>query len=383
MLDTLIAAVNPVYQSALLSLQGIPHETVGTLCKAQGFVDYNNLVDLNGVFSNSPKFGLVDRTQTITGPLKYHVSRPWAIPNQEFTLDQAAAARVQELEQFGSTINVLWSGGIDSTFIVTALLKHLKNRNQLRILYSPWSTYEHPEYLTFLKKFNDVELVDISGEVYFNIDQFDGIFVVGDGGDESHASLDESFIETHGWESLQTPWRDFFKAQGKSNQFIEFCENFFLLAGRPIDTVLEARWWFYIACKFHGTFSETKIPFFAEKKFSRLLQFFDTDHYQKFIYFNLDQIVTANDYTTWRQVLKDYCFEFDQLGLWRTAHKKISSQQLVYYSIKKMSLTDTRWLMILADGTRVFTPSLPLFSRLEFDKKYNSTLDYLFNHAQC
>lgn len=366
-------------------LQGFEILPIGKIYFVNGFPEFNHLVTLNGIFSNYPRFNIVDRTQTVKNPINHYVGRPWAIPDQKITLDQAAQSRVNDIVNMHSgTITVLWSGGIDSTFIVTAFLKHRPRDCRLRVLYSPWSTYEHPAYLDFLKTHDDVECVDISGEVYMSLDHDDAVYVVGDGGDESHASLDESFIESHGWEVLNQSWVEFFKKLGHSEEFIEFCKKFFSHSGRPIDTVLEARWWFYLICKFDGTFSETKIPFFTNNnggtEISKLIRFFDTDHYQKFIYFNTDKIVADSDYTSWRQILKDYCCEFDGLVEWKNTHRKVNSRQFMFYSLKKLSLTDQRWLMILEDGTRIATPSLPLFSAKEFRNRYGNTLDYLFNH---
>jgi hypothetical protein len=384
--NPLVRAINPFYQQKLMLMKGFDLlPPIGQLFPVRGFDDFNQLITLNSVFSTQPRYGIIDRTQTVQQPIDYHVGRPWQVPDQELTLDQAIELTVRDIEQAcRGTINVLWSGGIDSTFAITGLLKHRSQHQPLRVLYSPWSTYEHPEYLHFLKQFNNVECVDISGTVYLSFDQFDGVFVVGDGGDELHASLDESFLETHGWQVLDRPWIDFFRQLGHSDSFIEFCNKFFSHAGRPIITVLEARWWFYMTCKFSGIFEQTKVPFFVNHlggtDVSRVIQFLDNDHYQKFIYYNTDKIVNIGDYTTWRQILKDYCCEFDGLETWRSTHKKVHSRQFNFYGLKKLALTNNRWLMTLSDGTRITTPSLPLFSAKEFDAKYGNSLDYLFNN---
>lgn len=374
--------LNPRFRDKIFEIYKIPFTNVGNLYKVDGYTEHNYLVDINSIFSSYPNFGIFDRTLTVQAPVLHHIPRPWHSPETSLSLGDAMQQRVLNITATSQKINLMWSGGIDSTAILTAFLKHAPDLTQLRVLYSPWSTYEHPEYLGFLDRFPDVERVDVSGDVYLNT-EFDGIFVTGDSGDESHASLDQSFIEKHGYHTLFTSWKDFFKNQNNDQRFIEFCERHFLLANRPIETVLEARWWFYISSKLYGLFYGAKMPFFVcgYENFvpSRLIPFFDCPEYEQFIFYNVDLLIQNNDYASWRQFLKDYCFEFDQLATWRSTHRKITSRQLLDYSLKQMLIKDKRWLMILEDGTRVSTPNLPLLSEFEFRKHWGSELDYLFN----
>jgi len=376
-----IAVINPAYQKRLLTFLDIEIEPVGQLFKAPGFHQHNYLVDINQIFSNNPAFGLIDRTGTVKQPVNYHVPRPWTVPTQHIDLDQAVERIVADIAAAGTKINIMWSGGIDSTLITTAFLKHHNDLSQIRILYSPWSTYEHPDYLNFLKKFPNIELIDISGEVYLNTQALDGAYVVGDGGDESHASLDHSFYTKHGSTGLQKPWQEFFAQHNSDLDFLEFCTQFFSLSGREIQTVLEARWWFYISCKLYGTFFETKWPYFicGHDNFApnRLISFFDNDHYQSFIYHNTDLIAPTDQYHNWRQFVKDYCCEFDGLSHWAATHRKINSVQIIEYNYKKLALLDRRWLMIDNLGQTITTPNLPLLSRRELVQHCN--VEGIFN----
>lgn len=385
MLDTTcsVASINPDYQKKILAINHVPYETVGDLFKVPGYVDHNYLVDINRIFSASPGFGLCNRNGTTRHPVKYYSPKTMAVPVKVHSLEQAAEATVQNISSKNTKINVFWSGGIDSTFAVTAFLKHLSDLSQLRILYSPWSTYEHPEYIGFLKNFPQVELIDISGDVYMSTQSLDGYYVTGDGGDESHASVDEKFFNTHGFAALHSNWHDFFRQHNTDQKFIDFCQEFFASAGRPIVSVLEARWWFYITCKFYGHTFQIKWPFMLggyDNFFpDRLISFFDNEHYQSFAYHNTDRIFVKDDYTCWKQFLKDYCYEFDQLENWWRTHKKLTSTQIFEYNFKKVALLDRRWLMYLSDGTRIATPNMPFFSAREFDNCYGQTLSGLFN----
>jgi hypothetical protein len=234
--------------------------------------------------------------------------------------------------------------------------------------------------LDFLKQFSNLELIDLSGLIYMN-SCFDGIFLTGDGGDEFMGSLDESFFETHGRDFLDTPWQDFFYKKFNSNRFIEFCHDYFLQAQRPIDTILEARWFFYAMCKTRFQLW-TKLDLFTHYKDflpSRLQGFYDCEEFENYIYWNLDQIIPGKDYRNWKLPLKKYCFDFDNLKEFYETKQKVNSGQTRRYATKNQILQDRRMIFWLANGQLISTPSLPLFSRWEFENKYANRLDYLFN----
>lgn len=350
--------------------------------KTQGYHSYNNLLSINEIFSTGPRPMPIDRTLAINIPVKYKVRRPWKTPAAEISLSQALAQRVNSLttQWPGQRINVFWSGGIDSTTAVNACLSNMSDLSQLRILYSPHSYYEHPEFLTFLKKFTQVELVDLSGTVYLDT-QFDGIFITGDGGDEMNASLDDSFFKQYGYESLKMPWQDFFKKQNPDPKFLEFCDQYFLRSGLPLHSVLDARWWYYINSKLQCQLF-TKLPFWLDYpgfNFDRVQGFFDCEEYENYIAYNISSLIANENYNTWKQPLKDYCYKFDRCEHWHHTKSKVGSNQLLFYILKKTVLKQLNWIAILEDGTRIHTPGLPWLSKTEFDSKYGATLDYLWN----
>jgi len=380
-MESPIVATNTVFFNKILNSHNIQYSFAGNLYKFENFSSHNNMIAINEIFSNFPKNTPVDRTKLAVSPINYYVRRPWIVPTQQLTLDQALQERVVNLSNTQQTINLFWSGGIDSTTMVTAFLKHAPDKKQLRVLYSPFSTYEHPGYLEFLKKFPDIELLDTSGTVYLN-SKFDGIFITGDGGDELMASLDESFLKEYGYDSLFKPWKDFFNQLNPDPNFIEFCENHFAQSNRPIDTVLEARWWFYATCKNSSILHELKLPYFLDYtnfNVEQLHGFFDCDEFEKYIYWNTDKIITSTEYRSWKQIFKDYCCEFDGFKEWSDNKQKVGSSQLTLYIQKKIILMNLRWIMILANGTKVTASNLPFFNETEYRKIYGQQFDYLFN----
>ena len=131
---------------------------------------------------------------------------------------------------------------------------------------------------------------------------------------------------------------------------------------------------------------KNKLPFFINqnKNFlpSRLQGFFDCEAYESYIYWNTDTIMPCHDYSSWKQQLKKYCYEFDNMHTWYLNKTKYGSGQLGTYTLKKNILNDTRWIFILADGTRIYTPNLPLLSKKELDREYGQSLRVLFNEPK-
>lgn len=367
----LVKSINATYSKKLLEFnQYNIIDTVGTLHKVSGFDNYNQLLTINSIFSNSPRYEPVDRTQQALGPIKYSSERPWKIPVKEISLESALEQRVKDLCGQGHKINILWSGGVDSTAIVVAFLQYAPDITQCRVVYSPWSTYEHPDFFKLLKANTKLELVDTSGEFYLSC-LLDGIFVSGNSSDEIHASIDQSFIDHYGYDFLFTPWKDFFYSKTSDEKFVEFCEQHFGAAGKDINTVLDARWWFYTSSKLTSILNICNLAFFTSgpELFdpSRLVGFFDCDVYEQFIYFNTDRIMYSNNYATWRQFLKDFCFCYDGLEEWRVNKSKFGSNQIQIYTYKKQILNNNRNLMLLDNGERVATDNLPFFSAEEWE----------------
>lgn len=374
-----ILQLDPSYFDRVVADKNLKLEKVGDLCKIHGYNAYNYLIDINTLFSASPSGEPTDRTGNVRTPVKIYAGRSFETRDQIIDIEQACASRVTDLELQNKMINVMWSGGIDSTAVVTAMLKHLRDLSQLRVIYSPYSTYEHPDYLEFLKRFN-VEIVDMSGTVYLDT-FFDGFFVTGDGGDESHASIDDSFFQAQGFSGLVRPWRDFFWQHKPDQEFMDFCEQYFSRAGQEISTVLEARWWFYINSKYRCILNR-KLHFWIDYPgfdMNLVVGFFDCDQFECYIRHNLDRIIRPAGYHTWKQDLKDYCTKLDGFDHWAQTKSKVMSSQITLYAAKKRAMKDLHSLYVLTDGQIIRTPNMPLFSIRELYALYGNSLDHLWN----
>lgn len=378
----LLQLTNPQYWRKILDYKNIEYKKVSNLNQVKGFDSYNRLIDINQIFSSLPKGDIIDRTNDTSSPFKYNVIRPWVVPDKSITLDQAMLSRVEYFLNQPQQLNLCWSGGIDSTAIVAAFLQHTNDLSKLRLLYSPFSLYEHPEFFEYItKNYPALECLDISGDIYLKM-HFDGIMITGHGGDEFTASLDKSFVDSVGIENLNQSWRDYFFKQSGNLDFVNFCEHWFSLSGRPIDTLLQARWWFYAIGKSqtYAVMDHTLLLNQPGNSLSDTQAFFDCKEFEAFVWHNIDNIVDpTKGYYSYKQFLKDYTYQFDHNQDYRDHAEKNNSAQLIIYNLKKTAMLDLRYIAILSNNTTIRTDNLPLLSKMEFDLKYGTSLDYLFN----
>ncbi len=381
----LLASINVRYFTQLLKWKKIPYQMVHNLFKVDGFSEYNHLIEVNKIFSAEPSGELVDRTCTIKSPLKFKVFRPWQVPTHNKKLNETFHSRVKYYTDQNCQLNLFWSGGADSTAMVVSFLTHSPNLDQLVLVYSPYSLYENRDFFEFIiKKFPNLKTLDISGDVYLN-NNFEGIIITGHGGDEFTASLDDSFFNKLGSVGLMQSWQDFFYKETSNQPLIDFCEEYFSKAVRPITTVLDARWWFYASNK-SQIFGPRDIAFVlnqADVSLSKFSSFYDCQEFEDYMWHNIDKIIEPNgDYKTYKKFLRQYIYNFYPNLDYLENTAKVNSMQFQYYYRKKLELLDLHWICMLEDTTTIRTKNLPLLSKKEFDAEYGHSLDYLFNNPQ-
>ena len=167
------------------------------LNKFAGLEEYNDLFDPHQEYQSFVRFfetGIIDRTHTLDSGFKYKVLDP--IPNHkifEESFDVIMTNRAHECvkvaKETGRKISVLWSGGIDSTGVLLALIDILgieAFRSNAEILLSQESTKEFPELFKFIIQ-NKLKIIPVTHPVsrYLNSNNLN---VSGEHGDQLFGS---------------------------------------------------------------------------------------------------------------------------------------------------------------------------------------------------
>jgi hypothetical protein len=352
----------------------LPDQWSGHQQKIKGFDQYNFLLDVNLCFSPRPGNDVRDRTEKTKMPFKLD-TKPWTLPtSQPESFEYCLNARVNELNKLNQKINLLWSGGIDSTAMVVAFLKQNSHLDQLRIIHSVMSRKENPFFfLLLLNQYPEIEIIDMGIDYMENT--LDGIFVHAGLADNLLANIDESFWQQLGPAKGKHKWKDYFFKINRDIDFVNQCEEFFARSARPIDTVIESRWWFYLICKH----SILKKPSLLQDTTQIATSFFESTIFEDYMYYNTDKIIPKDDYSSYKKFIKDYILDFDHNSYYNQYKCKESSGQLILYTKKKAILTNQQSIMWLSNGSRIFVDSLPFLSESLYRKKYKNDLDYLFN----
>jgi hypothetical protein len=372
---------NKHFQKTLLDWQQFETTSVSNTLKVNGFDAYNYLVDLNLLVDpNWITCPLNDRSQFITSPFKVDIARPWRPPVAEITLSQFFKNRVLNYCNHNVKLNLCWSGGIDSTAIVVAFLKHAPDLEQLRIVYSNTSIHEHADFLTFLNKnYPQIEKINIDIRSTALPIQLDGIAITGDPCDELTGCLDPDSAYRYDVNVLQQSWKTVVYDKTKDSMFVEFLENWFALAQKPIETIADARWWMFMQTHVQGGVFQNLIH--LKNMFPETIAdigFYDCYDFEDYIYYHTHALSNFDHY---KDFLKSYIFEFDQDRTYLDTARKVRSKYLTRTNIKSGLINDSDWLFILDNNTTLKTKNLPLLSVKELDNTFGSSINHFFNRA--
>jgi len=375
----ILTATWPYFQK-LLQYHGLEFTTTysdpciwgGDLLKFSGFDDYNFLADINLCFSSRPNSVLRDCTDTIKFPFLTQSTGTWQIPTQVPDLETCFFNRVKNIEADNSIVNLLWSGGIDSTAMVVAWLKFANKDTKIRVLYSIDSIKENSGLFLHLHNLPHIELAEIGGNVFYK-NTFDGVEINGGAGDYLTASVDESFFKEYEWWGLNSPWQDLFWKKNPNQNFMDFCQNWFALSGRDISTVLEARWWFYLNKMIPAAPSQIVTTTHVMS-----VSFFDYSLFKEYFYYNVNSLFASTSWNSYKQCFKNFIYDYHADDDYRNNKCKENSGGSTIFHMKKLLLNSKEEICTLSDGTSIKTKNMPFLSQYEYRQKYGHQLDYLF-----
>ena len=293
--------------------------------------DEHNLINAGNMSA------FVDRTRTLPHYLKMAEPIPFPELKTDFnkSFEQVTLERAKEIVDFanGQQICVSWSGGIDSTAVIFALLQYADPK-QLMICMNYYSIIESG---SLFDKFIKGKGIPYKLQTPVKDPEFDeGVIVTGYLGDQLYGKI-QSLSEEH----FTMNWRNLF-----DNEQIEVFER--ILENYPqknVNTVPQFQSFIEMNTKWEmGRFNRMRgIP----KSISdRMINFYETDDYQRW---------SIGDYE------QKYGSTADPKKL-KLPHRKFLEKYMGtdFYSSNKVIQTshyhilDHNWVMLLEDGTNLY-----------------------------
>ncbi len=312
---------------------------------AKEIIQYNTLVLARSPYAELPgvnsfrllgkmfSVGLAptDRTGSIRWPIKTRLITPIpAMRPMKKTFEQLCDERALELlaraDSFDADIHTLWSGGIDSTLVLTSLLKNAtaEQRKRIVVLMTEESIAEYPLfYETYvrgkLRAGSSMMYPYLLGgnSIVTNGEQNDQLF-----GFDSVGRLMSRFgpaiIHTpRKRETFFTFWNETIQNDAATNLFLDLFERTIEKAPVPIETHFDYLWWINFSQKWQNTYLRTLTTVAArnvdkitpEYVRTRNASFYGTEEFQLWSLNNMDKRI-KDEWRTYKWVCKEAIYNF-------------------------------------------------------------------------
>jgi hypothetical protein len=264
---------------------------------------------------------ILDRTNTVDFGFKYKTITP--IPELRIfteTFEQVCDARAIELVNLAETrnckINLMWSGGIDSTVALVSLLRTGK-KDRLQIILSKASIGEYPKF------YKDVIQAELPNQYYvvdspkLLLDSRD-INLTGEIGDQIFGSA--AIFKAFKKNKLFQPYKTYI-----STDFLNRVEEQVKKCPIELVTTFDFLWWFNFSMKYQNV--QFRLYPSVQLPFGTITHYFDTDAFQLWSLNNPDKKI-KDTLESYKYVAKDYIYTYHQDDNYRDNKLKVGSLQL-------------------------------------------------------
>jgi len=264
---------------------------------------------------------ILDRTNTLTfGDFKYEtLTKIPELRTMSHSFADLCEIRAQEFadiaERDNCSINLMWSGGIDSTVAIVSLLKNPIARKRLHVLMSQKSINEYP---LFFSKY-------IEGKVRFSLVKdpkklldYQDVNITGEIGDQLFGSA--AFFDANNKGKLYANPKDYYPAE-----FIELMEPQIVHAPYELKEVKDYMWWINFSMKYQNV--QLRIYPTILMPYGKLSHYFDTEEFQLWSMTNPDKKV-RDTIASYKWPAKDYIYEFTGDADYRDNKLKVGSLQI-------------------------------------------------------
>jgi hypothetical protein len=336
-----------------------PHTFIGTnqQYKLNDNTLYNRLVK-HHFFKDT---FLVDRTQSIPHFLDIDYTYSPIPKKTNFNLDFNTIVRQRclELLSTGNQINVAWSGGIDSTFVLLSLYHYANDPEQIKVYATYNSIIESGDLFDrFIKdrirysiKVNTPAFDNFAGDdcIYVTGSMSNQLFTPGLSYNKNRDILldfkDSSFVGIHDKhnEFLAKNANTCYK-QLLTDDCLEFLEPSILNSPKQINTLQDLRWYTIFNYTWNNVLTNNLIGL-EPNTIKRVHAFFNTENFQLWSIYNTDKPTKTGDYSDDRWQLRESITEYTSDSYYSTNKKKFTSV---------LSQKPHNWLYLLNDYSNVY-----------------------------
>tara|TARA_Y100000593_G_scaffold1406_2_gene2897 strand:+ start:2603 stop:3919 length:1317 start_codon:yes stop_codon:yes gene_type:complete len=244
--------------------------------------------------------------------------------NWNMDFPEVCHKRAQELWGMSDDIRLWWSGGIDSTTSLTALIQNQPKDSTLRVLLSKQSIEENPTYYEKIKKLG-LPLEWSTKENMWDVSRFsDGtINVTGECGDPMYGT----FVVEHHIEEINEPWKEMFNWSDCSNiyeirddrplnkplypKFIDWCEEYIKLCPFEIKNTFDFTWWLAFTIKWQWI--DRRLFGYLEPptNWRNMISFFNSEDFQRWSIVNHD-LKHKGTWKTYKWPSKEFIYEYNR-----------------------------------------------------------------------
>ena len=288
--------------------------------------------DRFGILNKYSPYKVSDQTDTLPIPFE----KP--VPFSDL-MDQTAIDLINKSN--GENIVVCWSGGIDSTGVVVALLKHLTDKTKLKIICAPSALEEYPLFYdeVLLKQGINVK---VTNAIVENLDMMEcGIITSGWCADQ----LFGSDTHLHIPEAYHSPWVEgisklySYKTDNRiklSNASLELIEavysNYANKLGIELKQYCEFAWLFNFGCKFSFIKETMRLRMPESTNRDKCIPFYAGLDFQRWSVSNFENIKVNNGYSNpsfLKLPIKQYITEYTNDVMYHNKKGKRNSYGMV------------------------------------------------------
>ena len=317
---------------------------------------YNILMDNN--FSKLSF--LLDRTKSIPHFLDVDYSySPIPVNNTYSDFNTVTKNRCLELLSLGKKINVAWSGGIDSTFVLLSLYHYANDPDQITVYGTYNSIIESGDFFDRFIKNKMNYSIKTNRLAVNNFTEQDCIYVTGamsnqlftpglsynrnrdcllkfkdkfDQGEQDKYNEDLARMADRSYKDVLT------------DDCLEFLTPSIMNSPKPINTLQELRWYTLFNYTWYSVLTSSLIGL-DKSRSERIHAFFNTDEFQLWSIHNNDPATKTGDYSDERWQLREAISDYTGDAYYSKHKKKFTSV---------LSPIPHNWLYLLNDHTNVF-----------------------------